>query len=450
MKKTFFFTVICFLLTVQSIAQQYGNFEKVPFAIGIFPPLSTNGKHAGNCVNQASINLLAGYSAGLSGVEISAFSNSDRDFAHGIQIAGFGNFVGGEFAGFQFGSFANFNKGISNGFQFAGFANYNYSQADGVLAAGFFNFTRGKSFALQLAGFGNYCQDAEGIQAAGFSNVVKGDGKVTQMAGVANITKGNVYGIQIAGAINYSKEKMQNLQVAGVLNFAGKEAEGSQVAGAVNITHENMTGAQIAGCLNMTKNLNGTQISAGLNIAKIVTGCQIGILNISDTIKSGIPIGFLSIVKKNGFHEMEFSVSEGWNTQATYKIGVEKFYNIFTIGAKVFGPRYCWGTGYGLGTQIFNNENFKSQLELISYHVNEGEAWTDGQNEMEQLRVIFSKKLNSQLRLFVSPTCNLILSKTKENDHPFSSCFAPYSLYTHSGHCTKQQAWIGLTVGVQL
>ncbi len=115
MKKTLFFTVICFLLTVQSIAQRYGNFEKVPFAVGILPPLSTNGKHAGNCVNQASINLLAGYSAGLSGVEISAFSNSERDFAHGIQIAGFGNFVGGEFAGFQFSSFANFNKGISNG-----------------------------------------------------------------------------------------------------------------------------------------------------------------------------------------------------------------------------------------------------------------------------------------------------------------------------------------------
>jgi hypothetical protein len=375
MNKSAFFTILLLLFVHQLFAQQYGNFTKVPFAVGIFPPLSTNGNHAGDCVNQISLNLIMGYSAGLAGGEY-GFINTERDFVHGVQIAGFGNFVAGEFTGFQFASFGNFNKGISNGFQFAGFSNFNYDQADGVLAAGFFNFTNGKSLAIQVAGFANFCEDIEGVQAAGFANVVKGNGKATQLAGLANITLGEINGVQVAGFLNYSQQKMQNIQASGFMNISKDDANGVQVAGATNIVNGDLSGVQISGLLN---------------VAKKVKGFQLGVVNVADTIESGIPIGILSIAK-NGFREMEISVGEGINAQASFKIGVDKFYNIFVIGTQMIGSEYSWGLGYGIGTHLSKNDRFKTQLELMSFHINEGEAWTNGNNELQQARVTFTKK----------------------------------------------------------
>ena len=434
-KPTFFAFLLLFLLTTQLFAQQYGNFKKVPLAVGFFPPLNTNGKQAGDCVNQVSLNLFVGYSAGLSGVECSLFTNTERDFVHGIQIAGFGNFVAGDFTGFQFANFANFNKGVSNGFQFAGFSNFNYNQADGVLAAGFFNFTKGKSLALQFAGFANFCEDAQGVQAAGFANVVKGNGKVTQLAGFTNIIEGEVNGIQIAGFANYSKKKMQKVQMAGFMNISNNDVNGTQVAGFANIAKGNVNGVQISGYLNIAKNL---------------TGVQIGIVNIADSLKSGIPIGLLSIAK-NGFHEFEFSASEGFNAQATYKTGIDQFYNIFTVGAQVFGPKYSWGLGYGIGTHLSKTEQFKTQLEWIEYHINEGEVWTKQQNTLDQLKLSFTRKINNHVSIFAGPTANLMISKTKDHDgNAFKSCFAPYDLVSHHGDKKMLQGWIGFTAGIHL
>jgi len=434
MTKSAIFTILFLLFVHQLFAQQYGNFTKVPLAVGIFPPLSTNGNHAGDCVNQISLNLIMGYSAGLAGVEY-GFINTERDFVHGVQIAGFGNFVAGEFTGFQFASFGNFNKGISNGFQFAGFSNFNYNQADGVLAAGFFNFTNGKSFAVQAAGFANFCEDIEGIQAAGFANVVKGNGKATQLAGLANITLGEINGVQVAGFLNFSQQKMQNVQASGFMNISNDDATGVQIAGAVNIAKGDLSGVQISGLLN---------------VAKKVKGFQLGFVNIADTIESGIPIGVLSIVKK-GFREMEISVGEGINAQASFKIGVDKFYNIFAIGTQVIGSEYSWGFGYGIGTHLSKNDRFKTQLELMSFHINEGEAWTDGDNELQQAKVTFTKKVSDHFSIFAGPTMNLMITKNKDNhDQPFTSHFAPYEIVSHSGKNTTLQGWIGFTAGIHI
>lgn len=427
--------IALFLFINQLFAQQYGNFTKVPVAIGLFPPISTNGNHAGDCVNQISLNLISGYSAGLAGIEFAGISNTERDFVHGVQIAGFGNFVVGEFTGFQFANFVNFNKGISNGFQFAGFANFNYDQADGVLAAGYFNFTNGKSLAVQLAGFANFCKDIEGVQAAGFANVVKGSGKATQLAGLANITLGEVNGIQVAGVLNYSKQNMQNVQASGCINVSMADARGVQLAGLANVAKGN---------------LNGAQISGFLNVARKVKGFQLGIINIADTIESGIPIGLLSIAR-NGFREMEVSFSEGLNMQASFKIGVDKFYNIFAIGAQVLGADYSYGLGYGIGTHLSKNDRFKTQLELMSFHIKEGKEWTDKQNELQQAKVIFTKKVSDHFSVFAGPSINLMITDNKDNhNQPFKSNFAPYELFMHVGKNTTLQGWIGFTAGIHI
>ncbi len=396
------FVIFITLFANQLLAQEYGSLEKRPLSISLLPSIGTNGANAGNCVNLVSFNLISGYSAALSGIEFGGFSNSERDFVRGAQFAGFGNYVGGEFTGFQFAGFGNFNKGESIGFQFAGFANWNHDRTGGVLAAGFANFTKGESVALQFAGFLNYCQDVNGAQLAGFSNVAKGDGKVVQLAGFSNTTLGEVKGLQMAGFMNHSKG-----------------------------------------------NLNGTQIAGFLNIAKQVDGLQLGFINIADTIKSGIPIGFISIVKK-GFREFEISTGEALNTQVAFKIGTEKFYNIFAIGSQFLGSDFMWGFGYGIGTHLANTEKFKTQLELVSYQINEGETWTNNYNSLNQLKLTFTKKVNENFGVFIGPTINLMISDNYSDGKVFKSEFAPYDIYSHKGTHTSLKGWFGLTTGVKI
>ncbi|MGQ8336078.1 hypothetical protein ACUNWD_05960 [Sunxiuqinia sp. A32] len=410
--------LISVLYTTQLKAQSYGNYDKVPFAISLVPPISTNGTNAGNCINKFSLNLIAGYSAGLSGIEFAGFSNTERDFVRGAQFAGFGNFVNGDFTGFQYAGFANFNKGISRGFQFSGFANFNYAEANGVLAAGFANFTNGKSLAIQLAGFTNFCEDVQGTQLAGFANVVKGSGKVVQLAGFTNITLGEVNGVQAAGFLNISKQRMQKLQLAGFANVSGGDLEGAQIAGF-------------------------------LNVAKDVNGVQIGFINIADSIKSGIPIGFLSIVK-NGFREFEISFGETLNTEAAFKIGVDQFYNIFAVGTQFLGSDFNWGFAYGIGTHLMKKENSKIQLELMDYHINEGKGWTDNLNELYQAKITFTKRVNEHFGFFAGPTVNLMISDNYLRGDAFESNFAPYEVISHKGIHTSLKGWIGLTAGLKI
>lgn len=436
MKNTLLLIVIALAFASNSFAQKYGNFTKVPFALSLFPPISTNGANAGNCVNQFSLNLIFGYSAGLAGLEFGGLTNTERDFMHGAQVAGFANFVKGEMAGFQFSGFANFNKGVSRGFQFAGYLNVNYDIANGVLASGFLNYVKGKSYALQFAGTANYCRDIEGTQAAGFANIAAGDGKATQLGGFANITYGNINGLQVAGFMNYSKKKMQYLQAAGAINIAQDDVKGAQIAGLINTANGNLDGVQISGLVNTAKKVNGLQL---------------GIINVADTIESGIPIGLVSIVKKGGFREMEISVGEALNAQAAFKIGVDRFYTIWALGAKIIGPDYAWGLGCGIGTHLRKTERFSTQLELMSYQISENGFWKNPDNNLSQAKILFGRKLSRSLEIFGGPSVNLLVSDNTDNHGSlFQSKFAPYKMVVHHGPHTTLRGWVGFSAGIRI
>jgi len=429
--KIIVFSVLLMFPASFLFAQSHGNSDKVPFSIGLFPPLTTNGTNAGKCINQFSLNLISGYSAGLAGLEFAGFSNTERDFVRGTQFAGFGNFVTGEFAGFQFAGFGNFNKGISNGFQFAGFSNFNYAQADGVLVAGFANFTNGKSLAIQTAGALNICEDVQGVQVSGLANIVKGNGEAIQLSGGANITTGEVDGVQMAGFLNFSKKQAKNVQLAGALNIVSGDVGGVQISGFANLA---------------SGKLNGTQIAGALNVAREVNGLQLGFINIADTIKSGIPIGVLSIVK-HGFRELELSVGEGLNAQVAFKIGVEKFYTIFSAGTQFLGSRDCWAYGYGIGTHLANNDSYKLQLEAMTYHVNEGETYTDVYNDLQQIKLLYTKKISPHFCIFAGPAVNLLITNNRKE---FRSRFAPYTIVAHHGEHTGLDGWLGITAGIHI
>ena len=87
--------------------------------------------------------------------------------------------------------------------------------------------------------------------------------------------------------------------------MARKDIIGFQLAGFANVAANNAEVVQIAGFSNTAKDtLTGFQLSGFINTAKHVKGSQLGFINVCDTIEKGIPIGFISIVRK-GYHTFE-------------------------------------------------------------------------------------------------------------------------------------------------
>ena len=375
------------LSSLSVYAQDNNGVYEAPFQVTFIPPLGTNGLNAGNTINQFSLNILAGYAAGVDGVEIGGLVNINREMMNGVQFAGFTNITGGETTGLQFAGFGNINADRTDGLQFAGFSNINSGSLTGFQAAGFLNLARENSKAVQLAGFSNLSHEIEGVQIAGFSNISSGSVNGVQIAGFTNIANGTVKGAQLAGF---------------------------------------------------------------LNVARKVDGVQISVFNIADTVTNGIPIGFLSIVR-NGYREFEVGISEGLNTYASFKIGVKQFYNIFSVGMQNLSNKFRWGFGYGVGTHLSDRENLKVNLELMSYHINEGGRFTNAYNDLQQLKLTFAKPLSNNVSLFVGPTVNLMISDYyKKGSQKTGSNFAPYTIANQWSGNTSLQYWFGFNAGIRI
>lgn len=171
-------------------------FTSRPFQVSFTPGLSTHGKLAPQVVNNFSLNVLGGYTAGTNGVEIGGLFNLNKKEVKYVQAAGLFNVVGGKVTGVQF---------------------------------------------------------------AGINNTVLDTVKAVQASGVSNIVKGNMNGVQLSGVYNHVSDTVKGLQASGVFNFANKKVSGVQIAGVVNFTSKETSGAQI-GLINYTRKLEGVQV----------------------------------------------------------------------------------------------------------------------------------------------------------------------------------------------
>jgi len=208
-----------FLLSAQQKIQSINLrkfFTTRPFQASLVPGLGSHGKMSGQVVNNFSLNVLGGYTAGTNGLEIGGFFNIDKKEVKYAQFAGWFNVVGGQ---------------------------------------------------------------VKGIQVAGINNTVLDTVKAMQVAGVSNFVKGRFNGFQVAGVYNHVTDSVKGVQVGGVANFARKKVSGVQIAGVANISNKETTGAQIAGVLNYSKRLKGLQIGL-INIADTSDGYSIGLINI--------------------------------------------------------------------------------------------------------------------------------------------------------------------------
>jgi hypothetical protein len=416
---------------------QAENIDIVETRIGqvsIWPNAGTNMKMSGQVENRISLNILAGYSAGVKGVEVGGLINIDRKNVSGLQIAGLGNVVGGTTTGVQMSGIFNNNRQDVKGVQITGISNVILDTITGAQVSGISNVLRGTLHGWQLAGISNFTTESvDGVQVAGISNFTKKDVDVLQVAGISNIGN-NVDGFQVSGLVNISRGNVGGWQIAGLANYS-KTVRLSQVSGLGNIATNKVKGAQIAGLFNYSK---------------YVDGGQFGFINIADSV-GGIPVGFISIVRK-GYHKIELSVEEVLYANFTYKLGVRRFYNIFTAGFQPGSDGPIWGFGYGIGGQIGTRRAVVS-LDLKGTQIMEN---VDEQafNMSFRFSPVVSIRIVRRLSFFIGPALNLHVSDLQDPvTGEFITNIAPEKILLWEdvpGTNTLFQLWWGGSFGLRI
>ncbi|PSL26753.1 hypothetical protein [Dyadobacter jiangsuensis] len=127
-----------------------------PFQASVLPFLGTNHGLSGNIVNDYSINLIAGYSLGVSKFEIGSLINVVRGNVTGFQFAGAINIVGNDVVGFQYANALNMTLGNFTGFQGTHLLNYIGRNFTGFQVAGVGNVIVGELHGYQFSSGYNY------------------------------------------------------------------------------------------------------------------------------------------------------------------------------------------------------------------------------------------------------------------------------------------------------
>lgn len=381
-------------------------YKESPIHIGLIYPISSNGIEAGQYVNQLSFHLLVGYAAGLNGFEASALGNVENDFVDGVQFAGFFNVVKNRVDGVQGAGFLNVSGGELEGAQLAGFLNTHAGTMEGLQGSGFLNLSTGYT---------------QGGQLAGFSNIITHEAEALQGAGFANIATSSLKGAQFAGFGNYAHQ-----------------VKGAQFAGFANIA---------------TDHVEGFQGSGFINVARTVKGVQLGVFNVADSIE-GVPIGFLSIVRKNGYRALEVWGGETLHANAALKIGVRKFYNIFSFGSQFADTDFRYGLGYGIGTVTALAPTIDFSIDLLAQQIYEGDnpifRNNNRLNLLNTFRLGVSKQFSQHFGLFAAPTFHVFVSEVEREDGSIGSDLAPYTFFDQTyNEKTNLQMWAGFQVGLR-
>ena len=309
------------------------------------------------------------------------------------------------------------NGGV-NGFELGGLVNVNNGRVDGCQLAGIANITTGSSNGVIMSGIANVVADSSrGIFIAGISNVFsKGGFNGAQLAGISNLTNGNVDGLQIAGIAN--------------INYG--DLKGVQLSGMLNAVHGNVVGSQV-GFINYAKNLNGFQL---------------GFINVAGESEKALPFGFLSFVK-NGYHAFDFSANESIYGNVSFKLGVDRFYNIFKIGFSSFKGESTLVAGYGIGTLVRFTDHHKLAIELSA---NNGiRSFNDyGYTDiLSRLDLNYNYVFGKHLSVFAGPSFNVYYSE-QETAGNYGTLNVPYTIFEDQLDYGRLAMWFGLNVGLSV
>ncbi len=414
--------------------QKTNDLRRVPLQFTLLtPPIGSNGIYFYKTINDVSLNTFIGVGAASEYLELGGFINANRFYSNGVQASGFMNISG-------------FDKGavdyVSDGVQLSGFANFNGNKYKG----------------FQGAGFANINKDFEGFQGSGFLNLNRSADNSFLIAGFANFNQSTDKSYQAAGFANFSSRGESRAQVAGFGNFS-QDVKGIQGAGFGNWARD-VKGIQGAGFANFAKDVKGVQGAGFMNIARNVKGVQLsGFINICDSIQ-GIPISFISIVKKNGYRNFEISTTDWAPVQLTYRMGVDKFYSIYTISKLTGGiERYALGFGFGHNSRLFDKTQLNLELTKHQEYLWGPGRWflfyAEKYNSISQLKIGIRRNIVKNLWLNVGPTFNLATAYNIKNTDGFSgSDFKPYwdvAQKTFSANPNwKYSFWVGFHAGINL
>lgn len=304
-------------------------------------------------------------------------------------------------------------------------------------------------------------------------SLVPGVGTNLKMGGlVENTYSLNIIGgyslgnskVEIGGAFNINRIYAEGVQIAGAFNLVGESIIGVQIAGWGNLNFGESEGVQLAGAFNQSRSLKGTQISGGLNLvidstvglqiapinySKVLVGKQIGIFNLADSA-SGTPIGLFSYVKKNGYNSLSLSANELTYTNLDFKMGVPRFYNIFSAGFGYQHTDFLWQYGVGVGTEKPMNDQRNISNEFLFHWLFKADKQDQTNYGLAKWQLLFQNKKHRKYSLSFGPTVN-VLFQSNEQSEMSHQLHLPYSFLKTDVADFELKAWVGvhLSIGIK-
>src|SRR5688572_22865477 len=155
-----------------------------------------------------SLNLLAGYTGQIKGIEVGTLLNINKYNMHGIQLG-----------------MVNVNKGNMKGLQIGPLVNWIEGEGVGANFSGLFTYQKGRYTGFQFSWFVNINRDDfRGAMGSHLLNAVKKDMYGIQWALGPNVVGGNTQGVQFSWTVNYTKGDFNGFQFAPLLNYAGQSS----------------------------------------------------------------------------------------------------------------------------------------------------------------------------------------------------------------------------------
>lgn len=446
--------IFCCLANVRAQEPSSGEKKRFPAQISLVSPIGsreqhifdypigTHGRQSFDYIYNFSLNILTGNVGGINGLEISGLMGQVEGDVNGVQLAGLGNVAGGNVNGIQIAGLGNVSNHV-RGIQISGLGNVT-DNVTGLQFTGLGNITdhlRG----IQVAGLGNITNEMNGLQFSGFGNI-SADAKGLQVGGIANICDA-FRGLQVGGLANVA-DNVSGLQVTGLANVADNMA-GLQVGGLFNISAD-VSGVKIAGISNISDNVSGVNIGGIYNRTRTLRGFQFGLVSITDTIEKGISLAIVNIVKKDFYNEWELSFSDYANVALSYKMGAQKFYTIYTVGAS-FIKDDLWLAGIGFGNRTPLNHSFDFQPELIFHTYLPSDFKNVQYTSATHLKLGFVYNFNDKLGLSLAPS--VYVMNADKSSVPGSEYYkvSPFgALYTHEKDNSRITIGLGVSLGLVL
>ena len=399
--------IIAMLVAITAYAQteqdvrQKDELKSFPAQFSIyFPSFGTQGRQSADYMYNFSLNLFYGKIGGLNGLEISGLVGVVERSVNGIQIAGLGSIVGDKMKG------------------------------------------------LQIASLASIVGDSmKGLQIAGLASIIGDNMKGSQITGLASIVGDKMKGLQIACLASIVGDKMKGLQIAGLASIVGDNMKGLQIAGLASVVGDNMKGLQIAGIYNRGGDVTGLQIGV-CNRSKTLKGLQIGLISVNDSIEKGGSLSLVNIVKRGFYREWELSFSDYANVALNYRMGTQKLYTIYTVGAN-FIEDNLWIVGIGFGNRTSIGNRFDFRPELVSYNYYPTNFKNVQSTFATHLKFGFVYNVSEKFGLSLVPSVYVMNSNRKSGAEHYT--VSPFdAFYTHEKNDNRTTIGVGVSLGLSL